>query len=610
MSGDRIPSADLLVGRRVLEELSRASILSDWQWNEQHQKWVLHCQLRAEVLSGGLVPEVTEWFVLVSDAYPWGEIVFYPAKARGLIGTFPHQKYNSDGPADQLWREGELCLKTGIHLLGRHGQNSEPYDAYQRLLWHFERALKWLQLASHNELLKPGDSFELPSFPVGHASVVVFSEGRDSFERWQETEQRAGVVELFRYKAEPDLWVIKSFTDANGKPIHQIDWGTNLTKKSDSVVRGIWVRLDTLPVVRPWQAPTTWGELRATARAQGVDIDALLQPVTRSIRDGVKHFLLMGFPIPAVVGQPPCQMHWQATMLPVLSWKDQTANGFRPNETGYWQRDKTALLQNRSELAWSVAQNWHQDEILSRGKLPNELSSKHVLLIGCGALGAPIAEMLVRAGVRYLTIVDPDKLAIGNLVRHPLTLNNLGASKAMASAKRLNNASPYAVIEAIDSGFPPLNDEHVARIQGCDLIIDCTGDDEVIHNLAAFAWHGSKTFFSVSLGYKAKRLFCYASNGNSFPEPDFRSAVAPWLETERSEIGDADFPREGVGCWHPIFPARIDDVWMLASMAIKHIVSMITMAEPPCGLIVFEQIEDGGLCSGIRRVSNGVADEL
>ncbi len=610
MSDDRTPSADLLAGRRALEELSRASILSDLQWNEQHQKWLLHCQLRADVLSGGLVSEVTEWFVLVSDTYPWGNIVFYPAKTKGLVGTFPHQKYNSDGPVDQLWREGELCLKTGIHLLGRHSQDNEPYDAYQRLLWHFERALKWLELASHNELLKPGDPFELPSFPVGHPSVVAFSECQDSFQRWQETKQRAGVVELFRYKAEPDLWVIKSFTDANGRPIHQIDWGTNLKKKSDSVVRGIWARLDTLPVVRPWQAPTTWGELRATARAQGVDIDALLQPVTKFIRDGVKHFLLIGFPIPAVVGQPPWQMHWQATMLPVLSWKDQAENGFRPNEMGYWQRDKTALLKNRTELAWSVAQNWHQDEILSRGKLPDELASRQVLLIGCGALGAPIAEMLVRAGVRRLTIVDPDELAIGNLVRHPFTLKNLGTSKALTGTKRLNNASPYAVVEAIDSAFPPSIEEHVARIQGCDLIIDCTGDDEVIHNLAAFAWHGVKTFFSVSLGYKAKRLFCYMAKGNSFPELDFRRAIAPWLETERSEIGDADFPREGVGCWHPVFPARIDDAWMLASVAIKYIVSIATLAESPCELAVFEQIEDGGFYSGIRKVSNGVSNDL
>ena len=38
----------------------------------------------------------------------------------------------------------------------------------------------------------------------------------------------------------------------------------------------------------------------------------------------------------------------------------------------------------------------------------DKLSSSHVVIIGCGALGSAISETLVRAGVGKLTIADRD----------------------------------------------------------------------------------------------------------------------------------------------------------------------------------------------------------
>jgi molybdopterin-synthase adenylyltransferase len=55
------------------------------------------------------------------------------------------------------------------------------------------------------------------------------------------------------------------------------------------------------------------------------------------------------------------------------------------------------------------------------GKTGQEkLSNKHVLLIGCGALGCANAESLTRAGVGTLTIVDRDYVELSNLQRQQL----------------------------------------------------------------------------------------------------------------------------------------------------------------------------------------------
>ncbi|PTK54511.1 molybdopterin biosynthesis protein MoeB, partial [Staphylococcus nepalensis] len=49
-----------------------------------------------------------------------------------------------------------------------------------------------------------------------------------------------------------------------------------------------------------------------------------------------------------------------------------------------------------------------------------KIAQKHALIIGMGALGTHIADGLVRAGIKQLTIVDRDYIEFSNLQRQML----------------------------------------------------------------------------------------------------------------------------------------------------------------------------------------------
>ncbi len=468
--------------------------------------------------------------------------------------------------------------------------------------WHFQRALAWLADAARGELIPEGDHFEIPDFPVSFSDgAVVFLESTESFSHWQQQTEHSGYIELLFLPQQPERFLVRMFRSRDRSELHTLQWGKALKEREGSIHSGIWILLPRPPVLAPWQAPITWRELSAACSAQGIDLLAILRPLVRELRDGEPHILLLGFPIPAKVGEPPCQFHWQAIMLPVLSARGLSA-GFRENEEGYWCRDVTRILRREAPVNWVKSENWHEDQIAARGRLPNSLRSQSVLLIGGGALGAVFAELLVRAGVYKLTIIDSDKIEVGNLVRHSLGVPNVDASKAQALAEHINRATPHASVDFLNVEFPNCNEEERARIQQSDLIIDCTGSDDVLYHLGAFSWNSRKVFVSLSLGIGARRLYCFTAQGANFPHEIFVDMLQPWLAKDLTENEGQEFPREGIGCWNPIFPARADDVWMMAAIAIKDLQRFVSLSERFTGLRVYEQTYEDGVFTGVRRV--------
>jgi hypothetical protein len=585
------------------------TLLRDWDWHSGLRKWFLSCRLTAEVDPNPFVPAKTDWFVIVSPSYPWGTIKFHPAKVGGLAHTFQHQSYEKETSCFEVpWRRSSLCLDTPTKSLGRQEYSVEPYEARLRLAWHCRRALAWLIDASRGELVQSGEPFELPQYPINQSSdlSVAFSEDPKSYAIWQTTAESYGLVEFYVLKRRLSVQVVKCFKRLDTKTVLDVKWGPSVTQEASTISRGFWFRVPGIPVQSPWQAPITWSDLREAYRSSGFDLDRHFREALESVRtDQMGGVVLFGFPICERVGKPPERMHWLGISVPNLLASDAQVPGFRKSNLSSWIHNRNRVLTDSAPIRWLQSENWYPDQLQSRGRLAKEMISKRILLLGAGALGSTFAELLARAGVQSMLLMDDDYLEAGNLVRHTLTLRDLNEHKAEAVANRINGIGPTIHAEFLNLSFPPSNLGTDARIRECEIVIDCTGSDEVLHELAEFIWRGPRVFASLSFSLAAKKLFCFAARADRFPHTAYRNLINPWLVQDRDDHRGQELPREGVGCWHPVFPARADDVWLLASTALKWLEHTVLspLSEPQ--LVIFEQtFSAAGDFLGVSALNN------
>lgn len=79
----------------------------------------------------------------------------------------------------------------------------------------------------------------------------------------------------------------------------------------------------------------------------------------------------------------------------------------------------------------------------------DKLKNAAVLVIGLGGVGAYAAEMICRAGVGHMTIVDGDIVDPTNLNRQlPALLSTIGRPKAEVMAERLRDINPALDLDA------------------------------------------------------------------------------------------------------------------------------------------------------------------
>jgi adenylyltransferase/sulfurtransferase len=107
------------------------------------------------------------------------------------------------------------------------------------------------------------------------------------------------------------------------------------------------------------------------------------------------------------------------------------------------------------------------------------LLASRALVVGCGALGAVIANTLARAGIGKLRIVDRDFLELNNLQRQVLYDEDdvaAGLPKAIAAQNRLRRINSQ--IE-IDAHVADVNHTNIERLlDGVDCLVDGTDNFE------------------------------------------------------------------------------------------------------------------------------------
>jgi molybdopterin/thiamine biosynthesis adenylyltransferase len=105
------------------------------------------------------------------------------------------------------------------------------------------------------------------------------------------------------------------------------------------------------------------------------------------------------------------------------------------------------------------------------------LQRASVLVVGAGALGAPVAYYLAAAGVGRLGILDDDEVEISNLHRQLLHFTpDVGVGKAESAAAKLAFLNPEIVVDPYPARFEA--DNGALLVAGHDLVVDCSDSFE------------------------------------------------------------------------------------------------------------------------------------
>jgi adenylyltransferase/sulfurtransferase len=164
------------------------------------------------------------------------------------------------------------------------------------------------------------------------------------------------------------------------------------------------------------------------------------------------------------------------------------------------------------------------------------IQAARVSIVGLGALGSVQAELLARAGVGMLRLIDRDFVELSNLQRQFLYDEadaDEATPKAIAAGRRLARVNSTIEIETVVADLSPRNTEEL--LGGIDLILDATDNFETRYLINDFAVRESKPWIYggavASYGLKVAiipgRTACFRC---IYPDPP--QGAQPTCETE------------------------------------------------------------------------------
>ena len=168
------------------------------------------------------------------------------------------------------------------------------------------------------------------------------------------------------------------------------------------------------------------------------------------------------------------------------------------------------------------------------------LKAAHVLVVGAGGLGCPVALYLGAAGIGRLTLVDDDVVELANLQRQVAFIqDDLGQSKAEVLAARVRRINPGIEVRAhpVRLDGPALTE----AVAAADLVVDCSDNFATRFALnracvgarvplvsgAAIRGEGQLSVFDVRLAHSPCYHCLYPEQGNEDLTCSEAGVIAP-----------------------------------------------------------------------------------
>ena len=225
-----------------------------------------------------------------------------------------------------------------------------------------------------------------------------------------------------------------------------------------------------------------------------------------------------------------------------------------------------------------------EDMYYGRGSFSAKMKASKVAIVGLGAIGSMVASALAHSGISKIGLWDNDIVEPGNICRSTYSLKHLGESKVNAIKSIIQSINPF-----IESGllkghgwwqkhhanykeyikgsfYANVNyntqEEAIKEIKNYDLIIDCTGSNEMLHFLSYAV--PESNIISLCITNHANELLCLSNkDGNPF---ELRKAYLSRIEQDTK-----NFYVEGDGCYSPTFLATKCDIAALVNLALREL---------------------------------------
>jgi integrative and conjugative element protein (TIGR02256 family) len=291
-----------------------------------------------------------------------------------------------------------------------------------------------------------------------------------------------------------------------------------------------------LPTPLTFEFPKTVGELTDALAARGVPPDlltGLLDSVVRVNSLARAHARPGHHPVPltVLVGAPmrgagrngTRQTHLSAWRLPPSARTLVSLRGWTEMPPSSGDRSAATLrsafdlvgraVADVTPVAWAPVHEQRPQIVTRRdtGRPASWVRGRRVAVLGCGALGARIAEHCLRAGAAGLLLADHGAVTPGILVRQPFEDRDIGRAKAVALRERLADVRPDVRDEIIAATADVITGALNADLQDLlryDLIVDATANRSVAAHVEWARWvsgHPWPPILTVGVGHDCQR---------------------------------------------------------------------------------------------------------
>jgi len=348
-----------------------------------------------------------------------------------------------------------------------------------------------------------------------------------------------------------------------------------------------------LPKPLPMQFPKMGADLFKEFNKQGLDRNQIIRILALA-----SLFTLEGHPIHLIVGLPMRRAADGSPRIHVAVWSTppeftDTIRKILPKNTDSESirtirqelSDILYSLFEKTEITWCQIMENRPEIIVRRdkGTFLEWFADKRILVLGCGALGSWVAEMLVRMNPRSLHVLGNASVKPGVLARQNYLPADIGSGKAEALARRLKAVAPQLNVEGFKVEAHGYLTGNPAIIHGYDAVIDCTAS-AIFQMKLERDWRifGGQTppIISMITDAKAKQCLCVCVSSNStagmwdaYVQLKYRLCThgnkSDFVSAFYAENAAKDLFQPEPGCSDPTFSGSTADVCGVVSAALN-----------------------------------------